>query len=244
MHASGGLLRVPRPLLGLLLPLLCVPCTAQTTPSTTTAPDITALQTRLTTLRDNFAQETRSAGLACSIPLPTLVIHHIPSFGNYNQDTNTLTTPDWTQLTPEETAVFFRIVGPDATPETARAEFETDAHHWIFVHELGHWTQACSHLKGLPPYTVELGANRISTAYWRTHDPALLPHMHAVFRGVVDHTPNPTPAGQEIEPYFNQHYQQLGPTPGYIWFQSHMCLAALEEAPAPTFAQALLRPNP
>lgn len=209
--------------------------------------ELTTLQTRLTTLRDSFLHEAAADGLTCTIPPPTIVIHQIPSYGNYDTATNTLTTPAWSQLTPQEALLFFRIVGPNATPEAARAEFETDAHQWIFVHELGHWTQACRHLQP-QPWILELGANRISAAYWRQHDPALLPHMHAVFQGVVSHTPNPTPAGphgdQPTETYFNQNYQQLGPTPAYIWYQSHMCLIALEETPTPTFAETILRRQP
>ncbi len=225
-------------LLFFLFPALSL--SAQTTPPA--APDLTDLRAQLTTLRDAFAQEARAAGLPCSIPLPALVLHHIPSYGNYDPETNTLTTPDWSQLTAPEAALFFRIAGPGATPEAARQEFETDAHHWIFVHELGHWTQTCRHLR-LEPYALELGANRIAAAYWRIHDPALPTHMHAVFAGVVDHTPNPTPAGQPVEAYFNTNYEQLGPTPAYIWYQSHMCLTALDETPAPTFAQ-LVQPKP
>jgi hypothetical protein len=47
------------------------------------------------------------------------------------------------------------------------------------------------------------------------------------------------PAGASVEPFFNDHYQELGPTPGYLWFQSQMCLKAFDEKPAPSLKQVL-----
>jgi hypothetical protein len=46
--------------------------------------------------------------------------------------------------------------------------------------------------------------------------------------------------GEDVEAYFNKHYQELGPSPAYPWFQSRMNVAAYDEKPVPTFVQALL----
>ncbi len=54
----------------------------------------------------------------------------------------TLKTSAWELLSDEEKSGFFRMPGPGATEEAARADFEIGAHHWVFVHELGHWWQA------------------------------------------------------------------------------------------------------
>ena len=139
----------------------------------------------------------------------------------------------------------YQLAGPGATEEAARAEFEMDSHHWVFIHELGHWFQAC---RGVPHdarhWAKESGANRIAAAYWRERDPAVVPHMHAAFEQVIAHAPNPVPAGQDVETYFNANYEQLGPTPAYIWFASKMCLIMLDEMPAPAFKQVLEETKP
>ena len=62
--------------------------------------------------------------------------------------------------------------------------------------------------------------------------------MMPIFENVVDHAPNPVPVGEDVEAYFNKHYQELGPSPAYPWFQFRMNMAAYEEKPAPTFAQS------
>ena len=83
------------------------------------------------------------------------------------------------------------------------------------------------------PYQVEYGADRISPAYWREVDPAIVATMMPIFQSVVDHAPNPVPVGEDVEAYFNKHYQELGPSPAYPWFQSRMNIAAYEESQRP-----------
>lgn len=181
------------------------------------ADDVT---TQLGVLRDAFVASVHTASEKCQLAPPTIVTVDTPSFGSFDAASNTLRTPLWRQLSPQEQGVFVRAAGPDASPAQAQAEFEIGAHHWIFVHELGHWWQACRHLTGtLPHYTAEFDANRIATAYWREHDPALLTHQGQLFRRIVKMAPSPVPSGAVLESYFNENYEQLGPTPAYIWFQ-------------------------
>jgi hypothetical protein len=194
----------------------------------------------LLTLRDAFVKETAASGLPCAVDPPKLVLEDVPSFGSYDPETNTLRTGVWEILNPEEKAIFFRLAGNGSTEAAARKEYETGAHHWVFIHELGHWWQACRKVNdGRKPYAFESEADRIAAAYWRLHDPTIAKHMYAVFSGLVDHAPSPVPAGQEPAKYFNDNYEQLGPTPAYIWFQSKMCVTAFAEKPAPTFLQTL-----
>jgi hypothetical protein len=114
-------------------------------------------------------------------------------------------------------------------------------HHWVIVHELGHWFQACRGIteKTAKPYAIEFGADRIAAAYWNEHDPSVIAHQRPVFMGILQNFPNPVPQGASVEPYFNEHYQELGPTPGYLWFQARMCLTAFDEKPAPSFKRVL-----
>jgi hypothetical protein len=198
-----------------------------------------ATQVEATALRDAFSSRVRSAGFDCPLPVPTIVIEDVPSFGQYQSETNVVRTSDWKLLTPQEKAMFVQLVGPGKSEDDARHLFEV-AHQWIFIHELGHWWQACSGGNdGRSHYQVEYGANRIALSYWREVKPQIAETMKPIFQSVVDHASNPVPSGQSVERYFNANYEMLGPSPMYPWFMSRMNLAAFAEKPAPPFAAAL-----
>jgi hypothetical protein len=193
-----------------------------------------------TARRDAFIARIHAAGFACPIAAPAIVVEDVPSWGQYNDANNTLRTSDWTVLRPEEKAFFVHLAGPGADDAAARAVFEKAAHGWIFVHELGHWWQACrGFLADHSHYQVESGANRIALAYWRETDPEIAALMMSLFHGVLDHAPSPVPAGQSVEEYFNKNYETLGPSPAYPWFQSQMGVSLEQEKPAPTLVEAL-----
>ncbi len=198
----------------------------------------------MTALVRQFVESTTNAA-PCKIAPPKLVIANVPSFGSYDPDTNTLTISSWSLLKPEERSIFYQAHGPHTTDLDARADFEAGVHHWVAVHELGHWWQAC---RGVVDngkhYAMESGANRIAAAYWREHDPAIIAHQTDVFEAILKRWPNPVPPGQTPENYFDQNYEKLGPTPAYIWFQARMCINAFSEKPAPSFTQALLQTKP
>jgi hypothetical protein len=202
---------------------------------------VEATRVKMTAVRDAFVKATVDAGFTCTIAVPKVVVMDVPSYGNYDVERNVVETPAWELMSAREKGLMYQLAGPGADEAAARAEFETDAHHWIFVHELGHWWQAC---RGVAHdgrhYAKEYGANRIATAYWRERDSAIVPHMRGTFEMVVAHAPNPVPAGHEVETYFDAHYETLGPSPAYPWFQSRMSLVAFDEKPEPTFAQALV----
>ena len=235
--------------------MLCVAAAAmcvtaargQTAPAAAKVDDKGVAQTRaqVTALRDAFVKATVATGLTCAIAPPTIVVEDVPSFGQYNPKTNTLRTSAWEQMRQQEKGIFYRLAGPGASEEAVRAEFETDAHHWIFVHEMGHWWQAC---RGVVDhgrhYAQESGANRIAAAYWRERDPAVVTHMRAAFTSVLTHAPNPVPQGQDVETYFDANYETLGPSPAYPWFQSRMCVRVIDETPALSLARVLKKTAP
>ena len=203
--------------------------------------EVTVTLAKATAVRDAFVVRIHADGFSCPIPVPTILVEDVPSFGQYDDKTNIIRTSDWTLLNPQERAFFFQLAGPGAKEMDVRTTFDKAAHGWIFIHELGHWWQACRNANSNSgPYQVEYGADRISLAYWREADPSVVVTMMPIFRSVLDHSPNPVPAGEDVEAYFNKHYQDLGPSPAYPWFQSRMNVAAYEEKPAPTLAQSLL----
>jgi len=212
---------------------------------TDTAAAVEATRVKMTALRDEFVKATVEAGFSCAIAPPKVVVEDVPSYGNYDPPTNTVQTAGWELMSDRERGLFYQLAGTGATEAAARAEFETDAHRWIFVHELGHWWQAC---RGVPHdgrhYAKEYGANRIATAYWRERDRAIVAHMRGAFEMVLAHSPNPVPAGQDVEAYFDANYERLGPSPAYPWFQSRMSMKVFEEKPEPALVEALGETRP
>ena len=89
------------------------------------------------------------------------------------------------------------------------------------------------------PWKTEFDADRVSLAYWREVDPSVVTRMIPIFHQVVTLFPDPTPPGQQMIPYFNAHYQELGPTPAYRWYQSQMNIVADDQRPIHTFPQIL-----
>ena len=214
-------------------------------PRPPTDPAITAVTAQLTTLRDSFVSAVSAAGFPCPIAPPTIVIEDIFSYGAYEPTSNTLTVTAWELLKDNEKARFYRIAGPDAKEAAARKEFETGVHHWVIVHELGHWYQACRHLQNDHHYAFESAANRIAAAWWRAHDNAIVAHQQTVFRYIASNVPGPALEGQTPEAWFDAHYpDKFASAQDYIWFQARMCLAAFDEKPVPTFVEALRQAAP
>jgi hypothetical protein len=194
----------------------------------------------VTALRDRVIAKLRADGYSCSLAAPTIVVERVPSWGNYNEETNRLRTPAWVQLLPEEKAYFAKIAPPGSDEAGVRQFFERGVHQWVFVHELGHWWQHCRgvDVTKRPPYGLEYGANRFALAYWREADPGFATWITTFFQGMAGSMPSPVPAGEDVETYFNANYEKLGPSPVYPWFQARMIVKAAEEVPAPDFATA------
>lgn len=194
---------------------------------------------QVTALRDRVIEKLKADGYSCPLAPPTIAVERVPSWGNYNEETNRLRTPAWVQLLPEEKAYFAKIAPPGSDEAGVQQFFEKGVHRWVFVHELGHWWQHCRgvDVTKRPPYSVEYGADRFALAYWREADPAFATWITTFFQGMVGSVPSPVPAGQQVETYFNANYEQLGPSPAYAWFQARMIVTAAEEGPAPGFAK-------
>ena len=206
---------------------------------------VAATTARLMALRDAFVQEAvreaKSAGSTCTLDAPRIEITDTPSFGNYDPASNTLRVSAWWLLNADQKKLFFHLAGPNADDQAAHRVFDHGTYRWVFVHELGHWWQACiDSAKNKSHYQREYDANRIAAAYWREHDPALLQGLAAGFTHILAGAPNPVPAGETPEEYFNANYEKLAHSSDYVWFQARMVTDVNAETPPPTFASALL----
>jgi hypothetical protein len=193
---------------------------------------------KLIALRDDYINKINASGKKPRLKAPEIVLDNPFSFGNYDEKTNILHTSDWNTLPPESKAYlnnFATMIGM-----TGKAFFELGVHQWIFVHELGHWWRACQN-QTADHYEDEKGANRIATAFWRERDPAFYQLVLGIFKGVVDHSPNPVPTGQSKEHYLEEIYNDPNKLSGpiYSWYQSIMIVEISNETPVETFKQSV-----
>ena len=194
---------------------------------------------KLTALRDSFVEAVKSAGQKPSLDPPQIVFDSTPAFGRYDGGANLLHIASWSTIDPAGEARFTRLKALLNDPRSTEEIFDDSVHHWIFIHELAHWWQACQHKNDGERYAVEFGANRIAAAYWRMKDPAYMQKRTEHFQAIVNLIPNPLPGGQSKEQFFNEHFASIVATSAYSWFQSNMVVDVSAEKPLPTFQQTL-----
>jgi hypothetical protein len=212
---------------------------------TTAAPDKASageLMTELTTLRNSFIGAIKADGFQVRLQAPAIVLDNPPSYGLYDEDKNILHIAAWPALTDPQRNRFERLSRLLDNGKTPEQTFEESVHHWVFVHELGHWWQANQGKTSNNHYSAEYGANRIAAAFWRQTDPDLMQRAENRMSKVIATIPSPLPEGQVKETYFNQNYERLGPNPAYIWFQYTMVLSVQAERPLPSFKKTLTQP--
>ena len=124
----------------------------------------------------------------------------------------------------------------------ARSVFENGTHRWVFVHELGHWWQACRHLMRPESYAAENGANRIALAFWREREPRFAADIVQGFTALLGSTPSPVPAAQSAQAYFDANFSTIVQADAYTLFQGKMIVELAAEAPPPSFHRALSQP--
>ena len=218
---------------------------AQPRPPVTRSSQTTAEIVGATKLRDAFIGAVRANGLSCSLAAPRIELINKRSFGQYDDERNTVRTSDWTTLKPTEVRFFKSVAGDGASEVADRELFEAYAHRWTFVHEMAHWWQACQVTRPTPSlYQIETDANRIALAYWREADPQIVGTMRAAFRTILVTYPSPVPASEVAGDYFNRNDERLSLSSslGYQWFQATMFRCLDVETPVLTFAFALTHP--
>lgn len=202
-----------------------------------------SILTNLTQLRDDYINKIKAAGYKPSLSPPQIVLDNPPSFGNYDEH-NIIHMSDWSLLPAEHKAAFQQGADRLGNGMTGEQYFNMAVYKWIFIHELSHWWRSCQK-QTAKPYDEEKDANRLASAYWNERDNGFYQLILAVFQNVLDHYPNPVPAGQPKEQYFNDNYNNLPGGAAYSWYQSVMIIEVSKETPHETFNQAVtLAGNP
>ena len=200
-----------------------------------------AVLAQLTQLRDAFLKRIDAEGYKLC-PAPRIELGDPPSFGHFDAERNTLVVAAWTHLEPEERKGFEEMAQSMGAGASGRAVFENGTNRWVFVHELGHWWQACRHQTRAQSYAAENGADRIALAFWRERDPRYVVGIVHGYRALLSSMPSPVPEGESPPKYYDANYAKVSRGNAYTWFQATMIAALAEEQPAPTLHRALSQP--
>lgn len=192
----------------------------------------------------DFEVRVRSAGCERVAPHPAILLDTPPQLSMYTRKDDTIHTSRWEALTPDVQDLFTRWAGY-AGDRTGRQLFDEMFHRFFFVHELGHWLLIQVKHETADAYSRELAANRLAVAYWRERDASDAAALLARFRRIGAGLPDPVPAGEDAEQYFNSNHMKLGARPdAYGWFQTRMVIQAGTERPSRSFAEAVQRLSP
>ncbi|MBS0378370.1 MAG: hypothetical protein JSS29_07790 [Proteobacteria bacterium] len=199
------------------------------------------VQRELEQRRDQFLRRIAEEGYH-PCPPPRITLADTPSFGNYRPESNEIVVASWQTLTSEERQDFAQMAKEIGGRATAVSVFEGGTYRWVFMHELGHWWQACVKQTRPSSYEEENGANRIALAFWREQDPHFAAGIVHGFEALVRAVPSPVPAGSTPQQYLDAHFTELAKGDTYTWFQAESIASLAHEEPPPSLHKALSQP--
>jgi hypothetical protein len=200
-----------------------------------------AVLARLTRLRAAFLTRIDAEGYALC-PAPQIELADPPTFGHYLAERNVVLIASWSHLSVPQRQAFEEMARTLGGRVPAQSVFENGTHRWVFVHELGHWWQACRHLTRPESYGAENGANRIALAFWREREPRFAAGIVEGFEALLGSTPSLLPPGQPAQAYFEANFRAIAQGDAYSWFQGKMIVELAAETPPPSFHRALSQP--
>lgn len=224
---------------GLLL-LAASAAAASPTPPAADSSDAAVLA-RLAQLRAAFLHRIDEEGYRLC-PAPQIELSDPPAFGRYLADRNVVLIGAWSHLSVQERGAFEEMAQAIGGEASAQSVFENGTHRWVFVHELGHWWQACRHLTRPESYAAENGANRIALAFWRERAPRFAASIVQGFAALLSSTPSPVPDAQSAQAYLDANVRTIAQGDAYTWFQGKMIVELAAETPPPSFHRALSQP--
>jgi len=184
----------------------------------------------------------RAGTMAQGITAPKVFVSFTPQLSWLSEDGNSLHTVAWSQCPPEFQGFIADLVkGADMTPE---AFFTEVFNAFLVPHEMSHFFDMRRGLFGEREkfYQGEVQANRVAVAFWlgELGGYKRLKTLMRTVQTVLDHLPNPVPAGQDRVAYFNTNYEKLSEDAAvYGWYQFRMFLDAWDMRASGDFKKLL-----
>ena len=198
-------------------------------------------------IRDRFVAAVRHCGIAPPF-VPRVVVDTSSTIDvHYSSDDRSIHLTDWANLDANSRGAITAWAAQGTLGLGPEAMYREMFDSFIVPHELGHYLQGFSgRWRVLTHWQAELEANRIAVAFWslqRGAEGDVAARIRNISR-FTDGLPNPVPAGEDAEAFFNRNYAAFergeeGPLNpmNYSWFQARMMTTAHRERHANGFCR-------
>ena len=155
-----------------------------------------------------------SIGLA-----PTAVINAQPFLIYYSGESNTINLPLWSEATPPVKSFFYKMAGGDESE--GKKIFGLFFNGFYIGNELGHAMQFAKEKGMNNKYRGEIFANTLAILFWRESGyKKQLEKCYSYVNNMLKILPDPVPAGEYQEEYFDKNYDKIVRDPvQYGFFQ-------------------------
>ena len=152
--------------------------------------------------------------------VPQAILNTQPYLVFYTSENNSVNLPLWFQLNADLQLFFSQLSGGNKSE--GKKIFGLFFNGFYIARELGHAVQFAKEKNNTNKYQGELFANTLAILFWReSANKKELEKCYNYVNSMLKILPDPVPAGENEEDYFNKNYQKLAHEPGkygYIQF--------------------------
>lgn len=170
---------------------------------------------------------------------PQAILNTQPYLIFYLSENNSVNLPLWSQVNPDLQLFFSKLTHGDESE--GKKIFGLFFNGFYIAHELGHAVQFSKEKKTINKYQGELFANTLAILFWReSSNKKQLEKCYNYVNNMLKVLPDPIPAGENEEDYFNKNYERLSKDPDkYGYFQFSQFKSIYEDKSLSTFTTYL-----
>ncbi len=166
---------------------------------------------------------------------PRAVLNTQSSLVFFLPENNTINLPLWSQANPTLQLFFSKLTSGDE--KGGKKIFGLFFNGFCIARELGHAVQFSKEKNNANKYQQALFANTLAMIFWReSGNNKKLEKCYNYVNGILKILPDPVPAGENEEDYFNKNYEILAQAPDkYAYFQFSQFKTIYEDKSLPSF---------
>ncbi len=171
--------------------------------------------------------------------VPQAILNTQPYLVFYTSENNSVNLPLWFQLNADLQLFFSQLsVG---NKSEGKKIFGLFFNGFYIARELGHTVQFAKEKNNTNKYQGELFANTLAILFWReSANKKELEKCYNYVNSMLKILPDPVPAGENDEDYFNKNYEKLAQDPGkYGYVQFSQFKRIYEDKSLPAFVTYL-----